>query len=62
MAGVEIRRLFPLSDLCGDIDLLRCFTDGSAVESSLGVGLGAKLDGMLNPLMSDMKSSPSTRV
>jgi hypothetical protein len=60
MAGVESRRLLPFSDRWGDTDLLWCLTDGTAAESSLGVGLGARLDGMLIPLISDIKSSPRT--
>lgn len=60
MAGVDSRLLLPFSERCGDTDLLRCLTEGRAGESSLGVGLGARLDGMLIPLISDMKSSPRT--
>jgi len=59
MAGVDSRRLLPFSERCGEADLLHCLTeDDRAAESSLGVGLGARLDGMLIPLTSDMKSSP----
>jgi hypothetical protein len=60
MAGVDSRLLLPFSGWWGDADLLRCLTEGRAAESSLGVGLGARLDGMLIPLISDMKSSPTT--
>jgi len=58
MAGVDSRRLLPFSERCGEADLLHCLTVDRAAESSLGVGLGARLDGMLIPLTSDMKSSP----
>jgi len=58
MAGVDSRRLLPFSERCGEADLLHCLTEDRAAESSLGVGLGARLDGMLIPLTSDMKSSP----
>jgi len=58
MAGVDCRRLLPFSERCGEADLLHCLTEERAAESSLGVGLGARLDGMLIPLTSDMKSSP----
>lgn len=60
MAGGESRRLPPFSDRCGDTDLLRCLTEHTAVASSLGVGLEARLDGMHIALISDMKSSPRT--
>jgi hypothetical protein len=58
MAGVDSRRLLLFSERCGDADLLRFLTADRAAESSLGVGLGARLDGMLIPSTSDMKSSP----
>lgn len=59
-AGDESRLLMPFSEWCGDTDLLRCLTEGRADESSLDVGLGARLDGMLILLILDMKSSPRT--
>jgi hypothetical protein len=60
MAGVDSRLLLPFSERCGDTDLLHCLTEDRAAESSLGVGLGARLDGMLIPLTSDIKSSPGS--
>jgi hypothetical protein len=60
ITGDECRLLMPFSERWGDADLLRSLTEGREAKSSLGVGLGVRLDGMLITLITEMKSSPRT--